>query len=610
MDAEANTKNCEELTKNAEEPLATPQMSMKKGLKIFGEDGVQAIKKEMLQLHERKVMEPKHATELSHEQKREALAYLMFLKRKRCGKIKGRGCADGRKQRAYIAREDAASPTVATESVFLTMVIDALEGRDVAVLDVPGAFMQADMDELVHVRFTGKMVDLLMEIDQNMYGPCIVKEGKETVMYVELLKALYGTVRAARLFWEKLTGKLLEWGFTANPYDPCVMNKIVEGTQLTVTWHVDDLKVSHAKPSVVDQFIADMEGEFGKETPLNKSRGKVHDYLGMTLDFSKSGEVTVTMIDYIKMILHDAPKEMRGSAATPAANHLFQVNTVNPIPLDKDKAEIYVHTVMQLLYLSQRARPDIRSAVSFLCGRLTKPDQDDYKKLTRVVKYLDSTVDMPLVLSADASGKIRWWVDASYAVHSDMKSHTGGTMSLGKGSIYSTANKQKLVTRSSTEAEVVGVHDVMPQLIWTAHFLDGQGMKIDESILYQDNTSSILLEKNGRSSSTKRTRHMNIRYFFIKDQVDSKRVKIEHCPTGDMLADFFTKPLQGMQFQKLRDQMMNIDPSSAYHSSNSGHRSVLKIKSPGKPSADDVSTVATSTRSYKEVLLGSESTKK
>jgi hypothetical protein len=265
---------------------------------------------------------------------------------------------------------------------------------------------------------------------------------------------------------------------------------------------------------------------------------------------------------------------------------------------------------MQLLYLSQRAHPDIRTAVSFLCGRLTKPDQDDYKKLTRVVKYLDSTVDMPLVLAADNTGKIRWWVDASYAVHSDMKSHTGGTLSLGKGSIYSTSNKQKLVTRSSTEAEVVGVHDVMPQLIWTAHFLDGQGMSIDESILYQDNTSSILLEKNGRSSSTKRTRHMNIRYFFIKDQVASKRVNIEHCPTGDMLADFFTKPLQGLQFRKLRDEIMNIAPSSAYHSSNSGHRSVLKTKSPGTTVHYDVSTSdtsktkATSTRSYKEVLLG------
>jgi hypothetical protein len=103
-------------------------MSLKRGLKVFGDDGVAAVKKEMLQLHDRKVMAPKHVTDLTPEQKREALAYLMFLKRKRCGKIKGRGCADGRKQRAYTAREDAASPTVATESVFLTAVIDALEG--------------------------------------------------------------------------------------------------------------------------------------------------------------------------------------------------------------------------------------------------------------------------------------------------------------------------------------------------------------------------------------------------------------------------------------------------------------------------------------------------
>jgi hypothetical protein len=131
----------------------------------------------MLQLQERKVMEPKHATELSPEQKQEELAYLMFLKWKRCGKIKGCGCADGRKQRACTTREDAASPTVATESIFLTTVIDALEGRDVPVLNVPGTFMQADMDELVHVRFTGKMVDLLMEIDQNMYGSVRCERG-------------------------------------------------------------------------------------------------------------------------------------------------------------------------------------------------------------------------------------------------------------------------------------------------------------------------------------------------------------------------------------------------------------------------------------------------
>jgi hypothetical protein len=108
--------------------------------------------------------------------------------------------------------------------VFLTAVVDALEGQEVAIIDVPGAFMQADMDELVHIRFTGKRLDLLLEINPEMYGLCVIKEGREKVLYVELLKALYRILRAARLFWAKLLGKLLEWGFTPNPCDPCVMN--------------------------------------------------------------------------------------------------------------------------------------------------------------------------------------------------------------------------------------------------------------------------------------------------------------------------------------------------------------------------------------------------
>lgn len=160
----------------------------------------------------------KHGTELTAEQKEEALAYLMFLNQKWCRKIKGHGCADGRKQRAHTAREDVASLTVATKSVFLTVAINALEGCDVAIMiDVPGAFMQANMDEIVHVRLTGKMVNLLLEIDPDTYGPYVVHEGRERVMYVELLKALYGTIQVARLYWEKLSGKLLEWVFMPNP---------------------------------------------------------------------------------------------------------------------------------------------------------------------------------------------------------------------------------------------------------------------------------------------------------------------------------------------------------------------------------------------------------
>ena len=267
-------------TKGNDVVLETPQMSLKAGLRTFGDDGMKAVEKEMHPLHDRDMMNPIHKKCLTQEQRKEALAYLMFLKRKRCRKIKGRGCADGRKQRSYITKEDSTAPTVSTEAVFLTAVIDTMEGRNVVVLDVPGAYMKAKIDELVHVRFTGAMVTLLLEIDHDMYKDYVVVEKGEQVMYMELLNALYGTLRATRLFWQKLSKQLIdEWGFIPNKYDDCVVNKIVNGQQMTVVWHVDDLKVSHVHGAEVEKFVRQMEKTFGKDTPLTVSRGQVHDYL-------------------------------------------------------------------------------------------------------------------------------------------------------------------------------------------------------------------------------------------------------------------------------------------------------------------------------------------
>ncbi len=118
------------------------------------------------------------------------------------------------------------------------------------------------------------------------------------MLYFKLLKALYGTLKAARLFWEKLTTKLPEWGFVANPYNPCVMDKVIDNKQCTVTWHVDDLKISHINMATVDDIINRMEAEFGKYVLLSKSSGKVHDYLGMVLDYWIPGQAVIKMEDY------------------------------------------------------------------------------------------------------------------------------------------------------------------------------------------------------------------------------------------------------------------------------------------------------------------------
>ena len=209
---------------------------------------------------------------------------------------------------------------------------------------------------------------------------------------------------------------------------------------------------------------------------------------------------------------------------------------------------MFHHYVAKLLFLCKRARPDIQMAVAFLCKRVQGPDEDDYKKLARVMKYLRGTKEMPLTLQADCMHVMKWWVDASVAVHPDMKSHTGGTLSFGKGSVYSTSTGQRINSTSSTEAETIGMHEVLPQILWTRYFLEAQGYGVKESIIYQDNQSAILLGKNGRASCSKRTRHINIRYFFVADRVASKEVAIEYCPTGEMVADYFTKPLQGTLF--------------------------------------------------------------
>ena len=225
--------------------------------------------------------------------------------------------------------------------------------------------MQADNDELVHGRFTGEMVSMLLHIDNDMYKDYVVTEKGEMVMYMELLKALYGTLRTARLFWQKLSKQLIDvWGFTPNKYDDCVVNKTINGHQMTVVWHVDDLKVSHVDGKEVDKFIMQMEETFGTE--LSVSHGKIHDYLGMNLDFCFKGEVWIDMEHYIYMMLQDVPEDMEGVSNTPAAVHLFKTNDAGLISKPMRPPRHSHHNCI-LMWPTTQPQP----------GRLQKANPDD-----------------------------------------------------------------------------------------------------------------------------------------------------------------------------------------------------------------------------------------
>ena len=182
------------------------------------------------------------------------------------------------------------------------------------------------------------------------------------------------------------------------------------------------------------------------------------------------------------------------------------------------------------LFLCKRARPDIQPIVSVLCTRVKQPTEKAFNKLVRMMKYLTSTRKDTLKLSIkDGINKLEWFIDASFAVHPDFRSHTGMTMRFGggTGSPIQQSLKQKLNTDSSTTSELVGVHQALPVVLWVKLFLEAQGYLIDENIVYQDNQSAILLENNGKKSSSKRTRHLNIRYFMVTDQVEKGNITIK-----------------------------------------------------------------------------------
>jgi len=247
------------------------QLNVQEGLKAYGEKGDEAIMKEVSQLHTRKALLPCSRNDMTYDERKKALRYLMFLKEKRDGSIKARECADGRPQCIYTNKEDASSPTMSIEAMVLSCAIEAKESRYVVVSDIPGAFLHADMEENVHMLLEGTVAEMIVKQDPLMYKKHIWynKKGKP-MMYVQLKKAMYKTLQAALLFWKLLMETLKEWGFVLNPYDKCVANKIIAGKQCTILWHVDNLKISHVDKAVVEDILKKLNTKFGK-SPYHKS---------------------------------------------------------------------------------------------------------------------------------------------------------------------------------------------------------------------------------------------------------------------------------------------------------------------------------------------------
>eukprot|EP00536_Pseudo-nitzschia_multiseries_P000748 jgi/Psemu1/1685/gm1.1685_g len=448
------------------------QMNIQEGLQVHGEKGKTSIMKEIRNL------------------KKQAQPILMFMLVKCDGQLKSRGCTDGRPQCLWTNKQDNSSPaTPAAEALKYILAINGMENQDVAVFDLPAQFLQTDMDTLLFLKVTRALALLLVEKER----------GRPMMYYVQCKKATYGTLNAAILAYKKLVGYFKEWGLEMNPYKACIWNKMTNG--------------SHHKDAgcVTNFLVKQLDEVYGKTDPLTICQGKVHEYLGMTLDFSKPGEVMITMNDYIKMFLGKILKEMVGERATAAPEYLFQTNKSGAMTLPKDQSKEFHTLTATVLYLAIQTCTDLQ-----LAGQ------------------------------------------ESHAVHIDMKEHGGLYYATeGKGGMVTSSIKLKLNTVNSAETKIVTVGEKLPKCMRFRRIAQGglrerghvnaRQPKLHAS---QEATTGTSHQAKGVTTSTSK----KIRY-----RIKKKHVKVEYCPVEEIIADFFIQPLQGALFHKSKNAILGIN---------------------------------------------------
>jgi len=528
-------------------------ISVTEALKTKGDDAVASIEKEFKNMLQKQVWVPVHMKELSYEQKSSILPSKMFIKEKFDAKgnytsLKSRLVVGGHMQEDMDILEKFA-PTISIESLLIALQLHASQGEfNITCLDISAAYLNAKLIEPEYMRLNKKLSGILYEMNGitddyiNDDGTCVVK----------LQRALYGLKQSGKLWYHTLKKELVKLGYRPNEYDSCLYTKEVNGKISFICCYVDDLLILCEDDNEHDRITDSLKQRFD-ELSISASKTTEFNYLSMVINGNYDKTVTVSMKAYIDRVLSEADHIKPYS--TPNTPNLF---VHRDIPLLDIDGQNYIRSMIaKLLYLGKRGRPDILLTLSTLATRVNKYNLDDLKKLNRLLGYLKYSKELTLNLGCEGKIELKCFVDSSYASHSnDMRSHSAYGFTFGRGMFYSKSFKQKTVTKSTCEAEMNSLNDAATKLLSLLNLINDIGLKYKvNGIIYEDNMSTINLVKGGIVTS-KRSKHMKIKQFWIKEHIDRKEFLLLHLASTKMIVDFLTKPIQGKLFQRLMNDMM------------------------------------------------------
>ena len=483
-------------------------------------------------------------------------------------KLKARCCSRGFRQIFGIDYTETHAPVTVLSSWRANVADMAQNGWDFEIFDVKGAYLNAELLEEIYCKPPEGMADL--------------RPGQ----VLRLKKALYGLKQAGRAWNKELTTWLKQEGFAVSDADPCLFIKVkmIEGEEhvIRMNVHVDDIFAVYSH----DEWYAEFKEELlDPETGFELSVGDdANVYLGVSVFTLPDGAVKLCQPRYtdelVARYLPDDTKEC-------VVPHMTSVRLTKEMGPQteaavKEMADVpYRSLIGALMHLANYTRPDIACAVGICAQYCANPGKEHWKAALTILRYLRGTRNHGLIYGRKRTECIPYaplcgYADASWADNPDDRTSRTGTMlwSWG-GPIGWRSAKQKSQALSTTEAEYMAACDLVKSLVWARRLLsefgyddlgifDPHAVKTEEeleganpSVVYEDNTGCIEWSRN--PVDHQRSKHIDLRYHYVRAKVKDGDVKLVYCPTEDMVADLLTKYLAAPRFVRLRDMMVGVD---------------------------------------------------
>ena len=496
----------------------------------------QAMQTEIKSLKDNKVWD---LVELPPGRKTVGSKWVYKLKTGADGKVeryKARLVAQGFTQKFGTDYDETFCPVVRQESLRVLLALSAQYGLKLHQVDVTTAFLNGNLEEEVY-----------------MAQPVgFVSKGKESLV-CKLKKSLYGLKQSPRCWNTALDGYLKSIGFKQSNSDPCIYHRKTGGEMFYMGVYVDDIVLA----GKTDKQVQDVKNSLANKFDI-KDMGKMHYFLGMSvMQDEDSKSVWIGQPAYTANLLSKFGMQSSKPVSTPIdpATKLSTANETSELVDQK----LYQSAIGSLMYLSVSTRPDITYAVSNLARFSVKPTTDHWNAVKRVMRYLRGTTSLGIIFEQMEHLELKGYSDADWGGDiNDRKSTSGYLFKISNGAISWRSKKQTCVALSTAEAEYVALSAAVQESLWLKQLLyELTGTAQSSVTIFEDNQSAIAMTRNPQFHG--RSKHIDIKYHFVREHVDSNDVTLHYCPTGDMTADMLTKGLSRESFQKLRD-MAGLTP--------------------------------------------------